>query len=61
MRFFLDGKEVEIQGSKVEDIFSELDLNPEIFLVKRNNEIVHEYESLNEGDRIELIKVISGG
>lgn len=61
MRILLDGKEVEIQGTKVEDMFEELGMNPEVFLVKRNNEIVHEYETLKEGDRIELIKVISGG
>jgi len=57
----VDGKEVEIQGTKVEDMFNELNLNSETFLVKRNNEIIHECESLEEGDKIELIKVISGG
>jgi len=61
MRLSLDGKEIDIAGKTVEDMFEELGLNPEIFLVKRNNEIVHEYESLAEGDKIELIKVISGG
>ena len=61
MKIILDGKEVDISGKTVEDMFDELNLNSEIFLVKRNNEIVHEYEALNEGDRIELIKVISGG
>ena len=61
MKITVDGKEVEMHGTKVEDMFEELNLNSEIFLVKINNEIVHEYESLKEGDRIELIKVISGG
>ena len=61
MRLSVDGKEVMIKGQTVEDMFAELKMNPEIFLVKRNNEIVHEYESLKEGDKIELIKVISGG
>ena len=61
MKIAVDGKEVNIIGKTVEDMFEELGMNYEVFLVKRNNEIVHEYEILNEGDKIELIKVISGG
>jgi len=61
MKIAVDGKEVNIIGKTVEDMFEELGMNYEVFLVKRNNEIVHEYETLNEGDKIELIKVISGG
>jgi thiamine biosynthesis protein ThiS len=61
MKILVDGKEVEIAGSKVSDMFEELGMNPEIFLVKRNDEIIHEYELLKENDKIELIKVISGG
>ena len=61
MKIILDGKEVNLNGKRVSDIFTEMKLNPEVFLVKRNSEIVHEYEMLSEGDRIEMIKVISGG
>ncbi|MBI2076084.1 MAG: sulfur carrier protein ThiS [Candidatus Aenigmarchaeota archaeon] len=62
MRVTIDGKEIEINDdSTVIDSLKQLKLSPEIFLVKRNNEIIHENEKLKENDRLELIKVISGG
>ena len=62
MRVTVDGKEIEVsESSTVLDSLKQLKLNPEIFLVKRDNEIIHENERLRENDRLELIKVISGG
>lgn len=58
----VDGEEVKVEdGSTVLDSLKQLKLNPEIFLVKRDNEIIHENEQLRENDKLELIKVISGG
>ena len=62
MKVIVDNKAIEVgENSTVLDSLKQLKLNPEIFLVKRNNEIIHENEKLKENDRLELIKVISGG
>ena len=62
MKVTVDDKVIEVMAdSTVIDSLRQLNLNPEIFLVKRNNEIIHENEKLRENDKLELIKVISGG
>ena len=62
MKVIVDNKAIEVgENSTVLDSLKQLKLNPEIFLVKRNNEIIHENEKLKENDKLELIKVISGG
>ena len=52
---------VELLGNKVKDILQHLKINPESFLVVRNNEVITEEETLQEHDRIVLLSVISGG
>jgi len=52
---------IEFAGSKVKDLLDHLKLNPEAFLVVRNNEVVTEEEILQDQDKVELLSVISGG
>jgi len=52
---------VEFAGNRVKEILQHLKLNPESFLVVRNNEVITEDETLQENDRIELLSVVSGG
>ena len=52
---------VELEGRKVKDLLNKLKLNPEAFLVIRNDEVLTEDETLHDHDRIELLSVISGG
>lgn len=52
---------VEFARTKVKDLLSQLKLNPESFLVVRNSEVITEEDILQEGDKIELLSVISGG
>ncbi len=55
-------REVEVQGPKrVTDLFQELNLIPEAFLVIRNDTLMTEDEMLSDGDVIEVRPVISGG
>ena len=55
-------REVELQGPKrVGDLFKELNLIPEAFLVIRGNTLMTEDELLEDGDTIEIRPVISGG
>ncbi len=62
MKVVIDGKTAVVaKGSTVADSARKLGLNPETFLFSRGNEIIHENEALREGDKIKLIKVVSGG
>lgn len=56
-----DVKEMETSASTVSEILKELKINPEIVLVSVNNEIVPENSELDEGDYVEILKVVSGG
>ena len=55
-------RNVELQGPKlVADIFKELQLIPEAFLVIRGRDLMTEDEIVADGDSIEVRPVISGG
>tara|TARA_Y100000310_G_scaffold341499_2_gene440829 strand:+ start:706 stop:903 length:198 start_codon:yes stop_codon:yes gene_type:complete len=56
----LDEEKV-LEVSSVLEIFSELELNRDSFIVVRDGELIMEDVSLNEGDSIKLLSVISGG
>jgi len=53
--------QIEFNGKTVADLLKELKINPEVFLVIRNNEVIIEDEIVNENDIIELLSVVSGG
>lgn len=48
-------------GTRIEDLLEELDKNHETVVVKRNEKIVPEDEALDDGDKITIIPVVSGG
>lgn len=52
---------LEFLGTRVKELLEHLKLNPEAFLVVRNNEVITEEEILQDQDKIELLSVISGG
>jgi sulfur carrier protein len=55
-------REIVLKGPKrVADIFKELNLIPEAFLVIRGQDLMTEDELLADGDNIEIRPVISGG
>ena len=55
-------RDIDIQGPKrVRDLFKELQLVPEAYLVIRNDDLVTEDEVLKDSDHIEIRPVISGG
>ncbi|MDH4192700.1 MAG: thiamine biosynthesis protein ThiS [Nitrospirota bacterium] len=55
-------REMEIKGPKrVADLFKELNLIPEAYLVIRGRDLMTEDETLADGDSIEIRPVISGG
>lgn len=48
-------------GAIALDVLQILKINPEMVLVRRGGEIIPDSEELGEGDRIEIIRVVSGG
>lgn len=61
---FIMGEEerkMEIKGGTIKDLLQEMEIPLETVVVKKNQQIVIEEESLEEGDTIEVIRVIYGG
>ncbi len=62
MQIFVNGEPAEVNESlTIREAMKKLGFNPEIYIVAKNGEITHENESLNEGDKLDLVKIISGG
>lgn len=49
------------EGVRIENLLNELGINRETVLVRLNNEVCVEEETLKDGDKVEIIKAISGG
>ena len=54
-------KTMEIEGGNIKNLLQELEIHLETVVVKKNQKIVIEEESLEDGDTIEVIRVIYGG
>lgn len=54
-------QQIEFTGKTVLDLLRELKVNPEVFLVVRNDEVITEDEKINDKDIITLLSVVSGG
>ncbi len=53
---------VEIQGNMtIKEVMDTMDISSQTVVVKKNNEIVMEEEIAEDGDIIEVIRVIYGG
>ncbi len=52
---------LQFAGKSVKELLAQLSINPETVLVLRNNEVLTEEETLNEGEELFLLSVISGG
>ena len=62
MQISVNGEMAEIDSNvTIREAIKKLGYNPEIYIVARNGEITHENASLEEGDKLDLVKVISGG
>lgn len=48
-------------GAIALDVLQILKINPEMVLIKRGREIIPDSEELHDGERIEIIQVVSGG
>ena len=62
MQVTIDGKSHVVKdAATVREVVLASGLNPEMYLVRRGDAIIHENTQLNDKDSITLIRVISGG
>jgi sulfur carrier protein ThiS len=62
MHVFVDEKKIKLkEEAKVADALKSLKLNPEMYLITINNELVVEEEKLKNNQKLKLIKIISSG
>lgn len=50
-----------MDSARVSDILKHLGVLPEVVIVARNGEVVSEEEVVRSGDKVKIIKAISGG
>ena len=55
-----ESREIQ-EDTTIKEVLDSMDISSETVVVKMNNEIVMEEESLADGDVIEVIRVIYGG
>jgi sulfur carrier protein len=53
-------KEIQ-QNTTIKEVLYSMDISSETVVVKKNNEIVMDEDNINDGDVIEVIRVIYGG
>ncbi len=66
MEIIVNGKPRDISESiSLLTLLDELNLNPETTIVELNGEVFRKdtyiHETLNEGDRVELVRLVGGG
>jgi thiamine biosynthesis protein ThiS len=53
-------REIEFSGT-VKELLEKLDINPETVIVSRDDELVTGSDTIQTGDNIKILSVISGG
>lgn len=61
MLVYLEDKKKEFEGKTVQDLLEDMDINPVTVVTKVNGKIKTEDEELKQGDKVELVSVVSGG
>ena len=62
IRFLKKEQEIEAkENATVSDILKEIKLNPQTVIVSRQGEIIPDTEKVKDGDKLEAIRVVSGG
>ncbi len=51
----------KLNASSMEELLKKLDINPEVVLISKNNELVTRKAKLKDNHEIRLLSVISGG
>ncbi len=61
MEILIQGKKRKVKNSVLSEIMNEINVNPEEFLVVRDNELITSDTKINNGDSLELLSIVSGG
>ena len=62
MKVFLDTTEVEVpEGSTLSDVMKKCGMSTQDFLARKAGKLIHDNQTLEDGDRISTIRVVSGG
>lgn len=54
-------KEIDEDGSRIEDILKKLGINPEEVIVAKNGKIVPEEETVGGHDELKIVRFVHGG
>ena len=49
------------EGLSIKDLLKKLEINREAVIVSRNREIVPDTETISDKDRIDIVRITSGG
>ncbi|MGA1862977.1 MoaD/ThiS family protein [Deferribacter thermophilus] len=58
---FSNGEIKEVEVNKVRDLYKILNLRENSVLITRGDELLTEDDILNDGDKVKIISVVSGG
>ena len=61
MEILIQGEKKKVKTNLLSEIMNELNINPEEFLVVRNNELITPDTKIDQGDSLELLSIVSGG
>ncbi|MFB6088772.1 MAG: MoaD/ThiS family protein [Candidatus Aenigmatarchaeota archaeon] len=62
IKFKENEREIEVEkNNKIEDVLDKAGINKETVIVKRDGKVIPPEEDVNDGDYLELIRIISGG
>lgn len=56
-----ENKTVNVQAKTIAELLKKLELNPTIYLVSVNNELVIGQYKIKSNDKIKILPVVSGG
>ena len=56
-----ENKTLNVQAKTIAELLKKLELNPTIYLVTVNNELVTEQYKIKNTDKINILPVVSGG
>ncbi len=65
MEITVNGKDIDFNGTTIQDLLQLYQLEPDRIVVEKNKEIVHREtfadEALVEGDEVEMVRFVGGG
>lgn len=63
VKIFLERENIikKLNAVSIEDIMKKLNINPEVVIISKNNELVTKKAVLHDNDEIKFLSVVSGG